>query len=234
MKTNSVLLTFLILSSAFPGSAPAEGPSAVPSIALLSKVILDVTRKDDAADWRKAARGDILNSGNKVKTGEKSLAVVKFKDNSMIRVRELSELTIGATQQGGAFSKSVQIETGVVGFSISKQQRNEEFRFTSPTSVASVRGTQGVIVSSPSADTLTVTEGLVAFTNVISSQSSDVAAGYTGISTPDGRLVTRPSTPAERNAAEDVLRSGGQEKKLDLELRDNRGTTKHLRIDFKD
>jgi hypothetical protein len=125
------------------------------------------------------------------------------------------------------------MKNGVVGFNIKKQQTGEEFRFSSPTSVASIRGTGGSFSSASVADTLIVTVGLIEFTNNPSSQQVDVPAGYTGISKPDGTITTRPSTPEEKAAAEEAARASEQDNRLEFNLRDGKGNSKRLKIDFK-
>ena len=233
-------MKFFIWSIAFAacGAGPlasayaAVAPPAETSIALLSKIILDVSRREAGKEWEKAKRGETLGSGDMVKTGEKSIAIIKFKDNSLVRVRESSELTVTGTLKGNAFSKSVDIENGVVGFNIKKQGTEEEFRFTSPTSVASIRGTGGLFAVADTSDTLTIIDGAGTMTNRNSRTAVDVQAGFTGISNHDGTIQSRPSTPEERRAAEDAVKTGEQQRKLELELRDSQGKTKQLRIDF--
>ncbi len=203
------------------------------SVGLVSKVVLDVTKKDLDRDWQKAERGEMLSSGDRVKTGEKSLAVIKFKDNSLVRVRERSELTVTGAVSGAAFSKSVNVDNGGVGFNIRKQQADEEFRFTSPTSVASIRGTGGLFTSASQSDTLIVTDGLVNFLNKISSESVDVPAGFTGISNSDGSIVRRVSTADEHRIALEAARASDQDNRLEFEFRDRQGERKQLKIDYK-
>lgn len=217
-----------------PAAVYANPPEPVSPVGLVSKVVLDVSHREAQGEWQKAKRGDPLASGDKVLTGEKSLAIIKFKDNSMVRVREKTEVTITGTVEGTAFSKSVRVEQGVVGFNIQKQRSQEEFRFTSPTSVASIRGTGGQFVTASSADTLVVIEGEVWLTNVISSDSVEVSAGFTGISASDGSVQVRPSTPAESAAASNASRTGDQENRLEFEMRDSRGNRKELRIEYKE
>lgn len=204
-----------------------------PSVGLVSKVVLDVTRKNLESDWQKAVRGETLASGDRVKTGDRSLALIKFKDNSLVRVRERSELTVTGEVNGRAFSKDVKLEKGVVGFSIQKQQLNEEFRFSSPTSVASIRGTAGSFARQSTVDTLIVTEGSILLTNTVSSRSVTVEAGFTGISADDGSITTRPSTPGERQSALEASRAGEQDNRLEFELRDGQGDRKQLRIEYR-
>lgn len=191
--------------SATPVHPPAifvKDLMAMPSlVAVVSKVVRDVVRKEIFSDWQSARRGEVLSSGARVKTGDHSVAVLKLMDNSFVRVRERSELTIKRIENGSSFSTSVSVECGGVGFHISKQRDADEFRFTSPTSVASIRGTGGRFVSHCLSDTLTLVDGVVVFTNVHSAVSVEVRAGYTGISRPDGTISVRLATPAELSAA---------------------------------
>jgi len=206
---------------------PADAP-----IGLLSKVILEVLRKESGKTWENAMRGQTLGSGDMVRTGPKSLAIIKFKDNSLVRLRERSELTVTGTITGGAFYKAVEVQTGVVGVNVQKQRSGEEFRFTSPTSVASIRGTAFTFTVAMS-DTLTVTDGSVLYTNRISKKSVDVLSGFTGISNRDGTIQTRRSTESERRAALEAQQDD-QRKKLEIELRDPQGKTNRLKIEYRD
>jgi hypothetical protein len=95
-----------------------------------------------------------------------------------------------------------------------------------------VRGTGGQFTAREAADTLTIIEGNVRLTNNISSDFVDVEAGFTGISNADGSIYKRPSTQAERTAAEDAIRVGKKDSRLEFELRDSQGNQKQLRIDF--
>ncbi len=217
----------------FVQSSGAAPPLEGTPVALVSKVILEVDRKEVGKDWNKASRGQTLASGDMVRTGLGALAIIKFKDNSLVRLREKTELTVTGKQARNTLSKSVEVQTGVVGFNVQKQRAGEEFRFTSPTSVASIKGTAGMLNSTRAADTLMVTDGLVSLLNRISSRSVDVTAGFTGISNRDGTVQSRPSTPGERRAALEALRDDLR-KRLEIELRDPQGKTNRLKIEYND
>lgn len=229
---NKILLILLLITSCSIALVAAP-PSKNAAIALVSKVIRDVTRKEVGKEWQEAKRGEMLSSGERVKTGDGSIAVVKFKDNSMLRVREKTEVLLGGTQNGKTFSKSTDVEKGVIGFSIKKQQPGEEFRFSSPTSVASIRGTSGQFGATDSSDKLIVLDGLARLTNKISTQYVDVKGGLTGISSRDGKVEVRPSTPEEKIAAQLASRTGDQDSKLDIELDNGSGNKKNIEIKFK-
>ncbi len=225
-----MMCAVLVVTVAASAAAPTGSGSTV---GLISKVIQDVSHKQVNKDWQKAQKGDPLVSGDGVKTGERSIAIIKFLDNSLVRVRELSELTVSGKMDGNAFLKSVDLQNGVVGFSIQKQRPQEEFRFSSPTSVASIRGTGGLFATSDSTDTLIVIEGIVNFLNKLTGKSVDVHAGFTGIFGPNGTMTYRPATRTEIMLAEEAAGSGSL-KKLELDLRDNQGKSKKLHIDIKE
>lgn len=224
-----ILCTALLLIGAtnFSGSTAA--------IAVVSKVVQEVSKKVAAGDWTKAKKGDALSSGDEVRTGDKSIAVVKFKDNSILRVREKAELRIQGEVVGSTLAKSVHINRGVVGFEVTRQE-NEKFTFTSPTSVASIRGTKGALETESTGDNLIVTAGLVNLLNLKSNRDVNVAAGETGISQPDGTVNKRPSTPQERDRAVNALRAGDdtRQNELKIELRDPRGNTRDLKIRYRE
>ena len=76
-------------------------------------------------------------------------------------------------------------------------------------------------------------EGLVRLTNKMSTQSVDVGAGYTGLSTRDGKVQLRLSTPEEKQAAEVSAQLAEQENRLDIELDDGKGNKKRIEIKYK-
>jgi len=216
---------------------PANGHAGAPSNAIaafFAKIIPVVEHKTASANWTAAKKGGVITAGDKVKTGEGGLAIIKFNDKSIVKVRENSEILITGTVDENTVLKEVGMQKGVIGFIIGKQNTNEEFHFTSPTSVAAIRGTGGAFIVGPSSDTLVVTEGLIRFTNTVSNESGDVAAGFTGISKSDGSLEVRASTQAEGTAAQALVKAGESENLLEFELQDGQGNKKKLKIDYRE
>ena len=206
---------------------------ATTTVALITKIVQEVTKKTGADEWKKASKGEPLIFGDQVQTGKKSLAVVTFIDKSIVRVREQSILTVGGEAGSpGSLSKTVQLTSGAFGFDIKKQLQNEMFRLTSPTSVASIRGTMGKMSGGQGNDTLTVTKGLVNFANNISNKNIDVPEGFIAFSDQDGSLTSRKATDGELADA-NSLAQGGTSNELNLELKDPQGNKKDLKIKFK-
>jgi hypothetical protein len=212
-------------------TAQTEGDKA---IGLVSKVIMDVSRRPSSRDWTKAQRGDILNGGDLVRTGERSIAVVKFKDNSMLRIQEKSLVTLSGVSEQGTFQKGAKIDDGVVGFRVQKQRPGEEFRFTSPTSVASIRGTEGAFALTDSGDNFMILTGLGRITNLVSMISMDVPAGYMALSQKNGHVSLRPATEQEKGDATKASRLSEEERHLRLQLKNRKGETRDLIIDVKE
>lgn len=201
------------------------------TLALVTKIVQEVMKRSASADWSKATNGDMLIAGDQVRTGKQSLAVIKFMDRSIVRVREQSELTVTSSSQNGGMVKIIQLGKGSLGFDVKKQQ-NDRFRLTSPTSVASIRGTYGKLSGGTGNDTLVVTEGLVNFKNSISNNEVDVAAGFIGFSNQDGSISSRKATEQELADANNAA-LGSSSNELNLELRNSKGDKKELKIRYK-
>lgn len=161
-----------------------------PSVGVLTKVIQNVEYKSiEEGNWGEAELGGILYDGDEVRTGDRSLALLKFLDNSLLRVRENSIVTIYGDKEGTSLNKNTFIQEGKVGFEISKQE-DEEFKFTTPTGVASIRGTTGFFeVPEDGSMLLFVSEGLVELESLRGSKETGaVGAGQVGQISPGGEL----------------------------------------------
>ncbi|MDP2302269.1 MAG: FecR family protein [Ignavibacteria bacterium] len=153
-----LILPVLLFAAENPGSNVSKSENPV---AVVMKVVKEVSTKKEGTDWATAKIGQTLKTGDEVKTGDKSLALIKFTDNSLIRVRENSSLKIFADKKDKTISKNTHIDKGRVGFEVAKQE-NEEFKFTTPTMVASIRGTEGFFDVFPDgASLLVVARGLI-------------------------------------------------------------------------
>lgn len=150
-----LILPLVLLLTGFYSGEENKSKSAESPVAILMKAVKDVTFKKENADWQNAKIGLTLITGDEIKTGDKSLALIKFTDNSVLRVREKSTVKIYADKKDKAISKNTYIDKGTVGFKVTKQE-NEEFQFTTPTMVASIRGTEGYVNHNPDDSTSTI------------------------------------------------------------------------------
>lgn len=165
--------------------------------AYIVKVIRDVNMKSPATGWQKAVPLSKLKSGYEVKTDKGSLAMILFADQSKLILREKSIVTIKGTVQGKEIlSRSVHMDRGNMIFNVKKAE-TEQFRFSSPISVASIRGTEGGYVSGGNTDLFTISVGLAEFTNSISGRSTNVGSGQTGVADSSGNLNLRKANKKE-------------------------------------
>ncbi len=233
MKPLAYGLSAVLVSLLLGGSLSAQETDQS-AIGIVSRVILDVTRRTPLVDWTRAQRGDVLNAGHVIRTGERSIAVLKLIDNSLLRVREKSEVTLTGSSVNNVFQKEVSVEGGTVGFNVRKQLPGEEFRFTTPTSVASIRGTEGTFARNDTADIFTILTGLGRITNLNSQAVADVPAGFTAISRTDGRLEVRASTEDEKSSAAKASDVNGRARQLQLQLKNPKNESRELIIDLLD
>jgi hypothetical protein len=137
------------------------------AVGYIDKIIKEILYSRNGKDWEKQTKkGQALTPSNEIKTEKDCFAIVKFTDNSVLRIRENSYLKIYADAAGEGRNKGIKknayIDKGSAGFKVEKQKNNNEFKFTTPTMVASIRGTEGLVkIESDTLSILAVEKGLV-------------------------------------------------------------------------
>ena len=138
MKKNIViiltsLLSVLIIFSTVYAAKPI-------AITIKSKGKVKVSESGKKSD-KKLKRGFRLKDGDKIVTGDKSYAAFRFiDDRSLVRVRANSSCTIQGKEEDNSIFKNIFLEIGTIFARITKQKGR--FQVTTPTSVASVKGTK--------------------------------------------------------------------------------------------
>jgi hypothetical protein len=173
-------------------------------IALIKKVFNNVAYRlsEEDPEWKEAKIGLPLSDGNELRTGSKSLAVVIFKDGSgILRVRENSILHIYGTSENRKLNKDAFIQRGMIGFDVNKQSEGEEFRFTTPTVVASIRGTNGFLeFDEDSTFTMSLESGMADLSfRGPQGGTGQLNEGNTVIITPDGNFQFRGQNQEDMN-----------------------------------
>ena len=84
--------------------------------------------------------GTILYDGDKIRTGRNGFAAVIFiDDKSTLKLKEDSEVVITGQRTAASISKKINMDGGTIRATVKKQ--NTDFVIQTPTSVASVKGT---------------------------------------------------------------------------------------------
>lgn len=198
MQKKIVIIGVLVLLGVFSlGQREPQDKKAIS--AYIVKVIRDVNMKSPSTGWQKAIPLSQLKSGYEVKTDKSSLAMILFADQSKLILREKSVVTIKGEVKGREIvSRSVHMDRGEMIFNVKKAQ-TEQFRFSSPISVASVRGTRGSYLSGGWVDSLTILDGLSDLTNSLSGKTGSVATGQTGVADSSGNFFIHQANDQSLN-----------------------------------
>jgi hypothetical protein len=167
------------------------------TVATVFKPVGTVEHRTEEKEWSKAKPATPLISGDLIRTGENSFAIIKFLENSVLRVQEKSEVTVNGEIAKGEFSKNVYLQNGELGFNV-KKRPNEKFEFSTPTSVASIRGTGGLLIAGKdSNDVLILGSGTVDLRNLLSNFSATLNGGQTAYSMSNGTITIEQSSDEE-------------------------------------
>jgi len=176
--------------------------------------------------------GTALSDQDKILTGKDGFAAIMYLDDkTVVKLLGNSDLTVAGNRTGGKINKSLDIKYGKIAASITPQKGNE-FRIATPTSVASVKGTELTIASDPSTgDSFTLLEGLIEVTNSFTGETTEVEQGETAVSTPEGSLEIHETTTDDLAGFEDAdVEIPTQE--LRFEVEDEDGNIKEIIIRF--
>jgi ferric-dicitrate binding protein FerR (iron transport regulator) len=176
--------------------------------------------------------GSPLSDQDKIKTGKNGfVAIMYLDDKTVVKILGNSNLTIFGDRSGSKINKSLDIKYGRVAASVTPQ-KGKEFRISTPTSVASVKGTELAIESDPSTgDSFTLIEGLIEVTNSITNESTEVQEGETAMSTPEGFLDVSQTTSEDLEGFEEASMEP-QNQELRFEVEDADGNLKEILIKF--
>ena len=140
--------------------------------------------------------GTILSDGDKIRTGPSGFtAIIFIDDKSTLKVKDNSEVVITGKRTAASISKKINLDEGTIRATVKKQ--NTDFVIQTPTSVASVKGTDFWLVSDPeTGDQIIGIEGIVGLVNNETGQEIDVSEGMSGLSTPDGNVGLTETDPS--------------------------------------
>ena len=157
--------------------------------------------------------GTILSDGDKIRTGRSGFAAIIFiDDKSTLKLKGDSEAVITGQRSAASISKKINMDQGTVRATIKKQ--NVDFVIQTPTSVASVKGTDFWLVSDPeSGDQVIGIEGIISLVNSETGEEVDVTSGLSATSTPDGNLAVNetdlgsiPEDPSDESEGPSQIR----------------------------
>jgi hypothetical protein len=159
-----------------------------------------------AGGFTRAADGQALNAGDRVRTTDAGHAVVTFLDGSTVEIEPATTITVIQATAAASGAITIQIEQAIGRTWSAVQQlvrADSKFELRTPATTATVRGTGFVTdVLASGATTVRTTDGIV-----------EVSAQGTTVVVPAGSLTTvqpsaAPSPPGPAPRAQNTLRFG--------------------------
>lgn len=225
----STILLFIFL---FVAVAICADPVAV---VFKNKGNVNLLRKNENKK-RQVKKGTVLYDGDKITTKDVSFCAIKFiDDKSLLRIKKNSTCVIEGKREEDHINKNIIVEIGTFFTSLFKPRGT--FTVTTPTSVASVKGTDWWTIQLPKSnefpDGRTIYIQITGLTDLSNSAGKVLLrAGQTAIYTsaselPEIRLTKEGEIP---NLEDDF----GGLKSLEIEFKDADGQIKTMRIDYQE
>ena len=174
--------------------------------------------------------GTILSDGDKIRTGSSGFAAIIFiDDKSTLKLKENSEAVITGQRSAKSIAKKINMDVGTVRATINKQ--NSDFVIQTPTSVASVKGTDFWMITDPvDGDVVIGLDGIVNLTNTETGAEVDVTEGMSGSSTPDGDVGIDETE--ESSIPEDPTDDDSQQSEIKIYFEGPNGEQKVMIIEY--
>ena len=187
-------------------------------------------QKTNTKTWNRGKRGYRLHSGDKIKTGDNSIAALYFTDDkSMMKIRSRSDVTIQGERKQKSISKRIFMQAGEVFVSVKKQ--NTLFRLETPTGVAAVKGTDFYALFSGGIFKIFAISGIVELINQYGSVL--VQAGNTGTSDGNNPPDVKPTNPDDQPDWGGDNQPQGQEDEMKIEFKDKDSNIKTMKLQNK-
>ena len=226
-------LIALITLSYIGDNIAASGVAKAIAIALKVKGKVDLTRDGKKS---KLKFGTPLNHGDVVQTGKDGFVSIMFTDDkSLIKLTGFTEVIIQGTRQNdGSVAKRISMEIGELFAKVEKQKGTLEV--ATPTSVASVKGTQFwiVVLADGTTQALTI-EGVIELMNRMNGQIVEIRQAQEGEVDDQGnmRVEDVPEDELRRDPDpepedEEPLRT------IEIDLQDENGNTRTIEIQYRE
>ncbi|MFQ5770665.1 MAG: FecR domain-containing protein [bacterium] len=181
--------------------------------------------KQGRRNWTTARRGERINSGEVVRTGDHSLAALVFTDDkSLLKVRSNSNITINGKREQNRIIKRLSLAFGELWAKVTRQ--NTSMRVETPSGVATVKGTEFNALFVNDNFLVYCQQGLIELFNQFGSMLlGENEMGRLIAGAPPERIQGDPNEIFDLSDEDEGL-------KLEIEFEDEAGNKKKLIIDF--
>lgn len=186
-------------------------------------------------DQIKFKKGELLMNNDVLRTGAESFAAYKYVDaSSTVKMFANSVATINGSKDGNNLSKSVTVRQGSVLTNV--KSGSGLFRVNTPTTVASVKGTEFLTrVEEGGATMFIVSEGEIEVRVLASDEVANVGKGKTAMISALGDIHLRDSNPEDLSLAEQEELEAMRESlptTIHIPVLDESGKLKYIEITY--
>ena len=156
-------------------------------------------------------------------------AIIFIDDKSTLKLKENSEAIISGQRSARSISKKINMDAGTLRATVNKQ--NSNFVIQTPTSVASVKGTDFWMITDPvEGDIVIGLDGVITLTNNETGAEVDVTQGTSGTSTSDGNVGIEETE--QSSIPEDPTDQDEQEYEIKIYFEGPNGEQKVMIIEY--
>ncbi|RKY51019.1 MAG: hypothetical protein DRP86_02670 [Candidatus Neomarinimicrobiota bacterium] len=203
-------------------------------LAMVAKTrgVVTFRHENERAFKNTAKAGTILENGDVIKTGKESfVALIFLDDKSQVKLLANCDLEIRGEKVRNQLNKDLSMNFGELKAEIS-DQRGGEFKISTPTSVASVKGTDFWILSDPRlGDKVIGLSGLVELMNQITGYTVSVGPNQTGLSLLNGSVNVQVTNP--NDIPRDIVVNEKELQQLKIQFQTPRGDMKNIIIEYR-
>ena len=163
-------------------------------------------------------RGLGLYGDDNIRTGDNGFSMYRYLDDgSSIKILKNSDIKIQGRINNRRIEKNVEVNNGLFNFDIDKQD-NASFTVVTPTSVATVKGTDfWLICNGPEGDRFLGVEGDVEVKNIESGSIVILNEDSVVVSSSSGNISVQNMTSDDLQEIEDLNDESGEYEDLDID-----------------
>ena len=138
-KPFGLLAFFCLIWGYLPANAQTNSaPAHVDCVVLTVEGKVEVVRKG-ATEWAAVSTNQVLNVGDRLRTGLRSRATLKWSDLSVVRVNQLTSMELTAPEKPGGKTQ-LDLKSGATY--LFSREKPEEIQFRTPVASGAIRGTE--------------------------------------------------------------------------------------------
>ena len=159
-----------------------------------------------------------LHGNDRIRTGDNGFSIYRYLDDaSSIKILKNSDIRIEGRIKSRSIVKNVEVNNGILNFNIDNQT-DEYFTIVTPTSVATVKGTEfWLICNGPEGDKFLGVEGVVEVKNIESGKVVMLTEDSQVLSSSNGNISSQNMNTQELEQIENLEQENGNYDDVDID-----------------